>query len=141
MCFPSSGSKKKDLNDLDLVGGWWRKNRIRTQIHIWPDNMSNPKLSAHRGVGLGDGGLGPGQESSWLLLPSCLSGDITGNRGAHVGQHWPPPSGSTQSKEGEVIGLLKEAEVSALTQLGTSQDLILSSYKMGPPCCLPCSAE
>lgn len=102
--------------------------------------MSNPKLSAHRGVGLGDGGLDLGQESSWLLLPSCLSGDITGNRGAHVGQHWPPPSGSTQSEEGEVIGLLKKAKVSG-TQLGASQDLILSSYKMGPPCCLPRSAE
>lgn len=45
---PSSGSKEKDLKDLDLrvcVGG----GRIRTQIHICSDNMSNSKLSAHRG--------------------------------------------------------------------------------------------
>lgn len=45
MCSSSSGSKKKDLKDLDLRGD--KEKRIRTQIHIWPDNMSNHKLSAH----------------------------------------------------------------------------------------------
>lgn len=43
--FPFLGKQKEDLKDLDLRGK--EEKRIRTHIYIWPDNMSNPKLSAH----------------------------------------------------------------------------------------------
>lgn len=43
--FPFLGKQKENLKDLDLRGK--EEKRIRTQIYIWPDNMSNPKLSAH----------------------------------------------------------------------------------------------
>lgn len=56
--------------------------------------------------------------SSWWLLPSCLSGDITGNRGTHVGLSCLPPSGSTQSQE-RGMRFLKESGFPALTELET----------------------
>lgn len=40
--FPFLGQQKEDLKDLDLRGK--EEKRIRTQIYIWPDNMSNSKL-------------------------------------------------------------------------------------------------
>lgn len=99
---PSSGSKEKDLKDFNL-GGWELEPEFTSALTICLSSLPTE-----------EGSVG----SSWWLLPSCLSSDITGNRGTHVGPSCLLPSGSTQSQEGG-MRFLKEAGFPALTELET----------------------
>lgn len=87
---PSSGSKEKDLKDFDLRGE-------RRELELKSTSALTICLTLSS-LPTEEGSVG----SSWWLLPSCLSGDITGNRGTHVGPSCLLPSGSTQSQEGRI---------------------------------------
>lgn len=104
---PSSGSKEKDLKDFDLEGRGWGGRELE------PESTSALTICLSS-LPTEEGSVG----SSWWLLPSCLSGDITGNRGTHVGPSCLFPSGSTQSQEGG-MRFLEEAGFPALTELET----------------------
>ena len=105
---PSSGSKEKDLKDLDLGGGAKRRELEPKSTSVLTICLTLSSLPTE------EGSVG----SSWWLLPSCLSGDITGNRGTHVGLSCLAPSGCPQSQE-RGMRFLKEAGFPALTELET----------------------